>query len=380
MPDPEGHAAVIREVLGDDLKALTVSVNTPAMLSIDFGNTKITRHVSLVGIDTETYDDVSQYRQFLLHPEHQRTPDFDLRDEGYAPNREGFPESGWAYRRQKARYDKARAAEQERIDKILLQARSDSRAAVEGTANPGSSSNGEIAMIDGDPQPVDGSEGDANDDGDEMMNFSSPANFENPQAVSASEAAVSGPGDTLSFGTGENAIRMNAFDAEVDQMPGIVLGIATCTTKSRDADGKVREYFYCRPGDDVTLMFPNASESVRVVEQSFTVANLYESKMSEYDGSFAFCSLQQLQQLRGMIDPGTGTSSVTTIQIALVEGADLDAARDALQRRFPQRQFAYSIQTWRDMQGPLLAAVQLETTILNLLLFLIIAVAGFGIL
>jgi lipoprotein-releasing system permease protein len=32
------------------------------------------------------------------------------------------------------------------------------------------------------------------------------------------------------------------------------------------------------------------------------------------------------------------------------------------------------------MQGPLLAAVQLETTLLNLLLFLIIAVAGFGIL
>ena len=32
------------------------------------------------------------------------------------------------------------------------------------------------------------------------------------------------------------------------------------------------------------------------------------------------------------------------------------------------------------MQGPLLAAVQLETTILNILLFLIIAVAGFGIL
>jgi lipoprotein-releasing system permease protein len=33
-----------------------------------------------------------------------------------------------------------------------------------------------------------------------------------------------------------------------------------------------------------------------------------------------------------------------------------------------------------DMQGPLLSAVQLEETILNILLFLIIAVAGFGIL
>ncbi len=40
----------------------------------------------------------------------------------------------------------------------------------------------------------------------------------------------------------------------------------------------------------------------------------------------------------------------------------------------------YVIETWRDRQGPLLQAVQMETTILNVLLFLIIAVAGFGIL
>jgi lipoprotein-releasing system permease protein len=40
----------------------------------------------------------------------------------------------------------------------------------------------------------------------------------------------------------------------------------------------------------------------------------------------------------------------------------------------------YSVQTWKDKQGALLAAVQMETAILNVLLFLIIAVAGFGIL
>ncbi len=38
------------------------------------------------------------------------------------------------------------------------------------------------------------------------------------------------------------------------------------------------------------------------------------------------------------------------------------------------------MQTWRDKQGPLLAAVHMETAILNVLLFMIIAVAGFGIL
>jgi lipoprotein-releasing system permease protein len=71
---------------------------------------------------------------------------------------------------------------------------------------------------------------------------------------------------------------------------------------------------------------------------------------------------------------------VTSLQIRLKPDSDLNAARDALIARFPADQYAYRIQTWKDLQGPLLAAVQMETTILNLLLFLIIAVAGFGIL
>src|SRR5690606_27648673 len=86
------------------------------------------------------------------------------------------------------------------------------------------------------------------------------------------------------------------------------------------------------------------------------------------------------QELRGMIDPMSGTPSVSAIQIKLRPGADLNACRDKLRQRFEVEQFPYRIQTWKDLQGPLLAAVQMETTILNILLFLIIAVAGFGIL
>jgi lipoprotein-releasing system permease protein len=52
--------------------------------------------------------------------------------------------------------------------------------------------------------------------------------------------------------------------------------------------------------------------------------------------------------------------------------------RDKLRGAFPPELFQVS--TWRDKQGPLLAAVQMETAILNVLLFMIIAVAGFGIL
>ena len=40
----------------------------------------------------------------------------------------------------------------------------------------------------------------------------------------------------------------------------------------------------------------------------------------------------------------------------------------------------FLVSTWEQKQGPLLAAVAIEQSILNILLFFIIAVAGFGIL
>ena len=40
----------------------------------------------------------------------------------------------------------------------------------------------------------------------------------------------------------------------------------------------------------------------------------------------------------------------------------------------------FRVSTWEQKQGPLLAAVAIEQSILNILLFFIIAVAGFGIL
>jgi len=71
---------------------------------------------------------------------------------------------------------------------------------------------------------------------------------------------------------------------------------------------------------------------------------------------------------------------VTSIQLRLKPGADLRGVQARLMKRFPAERYPYRIRTWTDLQGPLLQAVQMETTILNILLFLIIAVAGFGIL
>ena len=188
---------------------------------------------------------------------------------------------------------------------------------------------------------------------------------------------IEAPTELMTEPGGETAVE---FDPSREQYPGIILGISTCSSRFRDAENQVRDHYYCRPGDDVRMMFPNASDNAKVINQKFTVVDMYESGMSEYDSTFAFCRLDKMQEFRGMIDPESGMRSVTTIQLKLVEGADLNEVRDLLRERFPADIFAYNIQTWRDMQGPLLAAVRLETTILNILLFLIIAVAGFGIL
>ncbi len=179
---------------------------------------------------------------------------------------------------------------------------------------------------------------------------------------------------------GGDAVPGQVFDPLHQQFPGIILGIAICSQRVRDETGEVNDYYFCRPGDDVQLTLPNAGTPPRAVDATFTVVDFYESKMSEYDASFAFVPLDVIQDLRGMIDPQSGIKSVTAIQIKLKPGADLNEVRNKLQARFPIGEYPYRIQTWQDMQGPLLAAVQMETTILNILLFLIIAVAGFGIL
>ena len=119
---------------------------------------------------------------------------------------------------------------------------------------------------------------------------------------------------------------------------------------------------------------PGIDSNKMGLRETCTVVDFYESKMSEYDASFVFVPIRELQRMRGM----TLEPKVNSIQIQLKEGVELNMVRNQLRRAFPPQR--YTIETWRDKQGPLLAAVRMETAILNLLLFLIIAVAGFGIL
>ena len=314
--DARAHMAKIREVAGDSIVGMSPMVHVPSLMYIDINGQLLTKQVTLVGIDEQSYADVSHFGNYLQHPSNRTQLEFELRAGGYdvvdhqvpasavAKPREQMKSAGWVYRRHMARLKKQRQKQQ--------------------------------ALYKPKPSP------DAKQD---------------PFAA-ALPAEEEG----------------RDFDPATETHTGIVLGIGVCSYRMGDGSDR----FVALPGDDVRVSFPKASLPPEAISEFYTIVDIYESKMSEYDANFVFVPLSSLQQSRGMVDPTTGIGKFTSIQIKLQPGAEAKKIRDDLRNAFPAQ--LYVVSTWRDKQGPLLAAVQMETAVLNVLLFMIIAVAGFGIL
>jgi lipoprotein-releasing system permease protein len=331
MPDADAHMERIQQAVGDSIEGMTPAVVVPAVLSFQYGSSWITRQVQLIGIDEQTQGNVSDFCRYLQHPENRRQMSFVLREDGYdeedhqaekeTPPRTQMKEAGWPRRRM--------VAGQQAFERQMFRKR-DPQAGAPPT---------------GDPQA----------------------------GAPAGAKSARGPEDPFAQ-YNRQSDQACQFDPAKEQYPGAVLGIAMASYRTPQGEDR----FLALPGDDVKLTFPTAGMPPKGVSDSFTVVDFYESKMSEFDASYVFVPIRRLQELRGMIDPATGIGSVNSIEIKLKPGADAVAVRDKLREVFSPE--LYCVSTWRDKQGALLMAVQTETAILNVLLFLIIAVAGFGIL
>jgi len=160
----------------------------------------------------------------------------------------------------------------------------------------------------------------------------------------------------------------------VERIPkGAIVGHLIAHIKFRDpATGKVKEECVIQPGDSIDLTTVSTGERLMPAYDRFVVVDHFQSQMSEYDANCVFVPLEHLQTLRGM------DNRATNILIKLKNYSEATRVRDALAKLFEHERLA--INTWEDKQGPLLRAIEIEKSILNILLFMIIAVAGFGIL
>ncbi len=154
--------------------------------------------------------------------------------------------------------------------------------------------------------------------------------------------------------------------------PGAIVGHLIAHFKYRDADGKIVERPAMERGQTIVLTTVSGSEKLMPVYDSFVVVDYFKSDMSEYDANCVFVPLEHLQSLRGM------DNRASNILIKLKNYGEAKNVVKALASLFEHERLA--INTWEEKQGPLLKAIEIEKSILNILLFMIIAVAGFGIL
>jgi lipoprotein-releasing system permease protein len=153
----------------------------------------------------------------------------------------------------------------------------------------------------------------------------------------------------------------------------IIVGYAVAHFRAKmKPDEAAQEIRTLDPGDDVWVT-TISGQGMKPVEWRCAVCDYFRSEMSEYDANYVFVPIEELQRLRGM------DQKATSLQIRIKDYRDLHFVKERLQSLLPAH-WGLSVHTWEDKQGPLLAAISIEKGILNVLLFMIIAVAGFGIL
>ncbi|GHT32371.1 membrane protein [Planctomycetales bacterium] len=340
FPDADWHIKKIRDAAGTMIEDMTPTIVVPGMVTFHIGTEAVSRPIELIGIDTVTQGKVSEIMKYLQHPENRKNISFQLREGGYDVTGEGskgrkgvyrhqMGNSGWNHRRNVF-------AEQEKFRKKQE---------------------------------------------DEQLRLQRQLNTSGYTLTQQKQEDAAQPADPFAASPSEPS---KTFDPAKEQHTGAIIGIGLSAysryerTDSKTGEKQVIDKLALIPGDDVMLTFPTTSVPLKLQSDSFTVTDLYESKMMEYDSRLVFVPIEKLQQLRGMYSPETGRPMVSQILIKAKPGVRLNELRDKLQAAFPAE--LYRISTWRDVQETLLAAVFTEVAILNVLLFLIFAVAGFGIL
>jgi len=204
-----------------------------------------------------------------------------------------------------------------------------------------------------------------------------------PSFAVADELRLNTPaGEVLKDLPKDDPLRAAITEEMKQQAPdrGTIIGWALGTIHRPGPDGVGADSFIAPPGTKVGLVFPKAGNRPEAAYDDFSVVGYFKSGMSEYDSSHVYVPLDRLQYMRLLIDP-QGRGAVNAIQIKVKPGVDIDKLKEKVQTALESlRPMGFRVATWEDKQGPLLAAVAIEQSILNLLLFFIIAVAGFGIL
>ncbi|RLS37481.1 MAG: ABC transporter permease [Planctomycetota bacterium] len=335
--DPDQLLKIIHEC--QYVEATTPTVEMWGMMSFRVMGQEEQRPVRIVGILPEGKNQVSPLAKYLLSRQ-----DKDLSNRDQVPEVDANAPVTWdlsatalGYRKDKIAYDRLRQPE---------------------TLPDGSNSEPQVASETPLTQTADSGEGPL---------FDNPDEFRDPDEFQSDATPV---------------------DPTAPQPARVFVGSGLVSSPVRNREtGEIDVQAFINPGEDVTLTTLK-SGTPQPVSFKATVVDLFKCGMSEYDSNLVFVNLEQMQKARGMLSPPDPKhpndnldwqkGSVTAIQIKLTDYSKAPLVVQFLREKLADMRV--SVETWEQQQGPLLQAVEVERAILNVLLFLIIAVAGFGIL
>lgn len=365
IPDSDAQMQVVREAAGDYIEAMTATIEIPGMLTFTdpYSGETFTQPIQIQGIDPEGKAEVGPLPDYLdsynpvVEDGKEVRPALRSRDE---PLGWELTASGKEHHRLVQERKQLYLNENLQPD-FLPVSPDESLPSVDPPAENAPAESGEAAPKSEAPA--------------EAPQFDVKQSDEEATIVADADAAssstdVMGQDEFLTSGqTSTPAIRDEPLPARVY----IGEGLISFLVRNQET-GKSQKIMMVEPGDDVILSTVTAGRPPEVTKFQATVVDTFRSGMSEYDSSIVLMNIEALQKYRGMhLD-----KAITAIHIRLKSYADAPKVLAALERAFPPGMV--SIKTWEEKQGLLLSAVEVETAILNVLLFLIIAVAGFGIL
>ena len=358
VADAETHMALARQAAGDQIEAMTATVEVFGILSFQYPGTNewIPRPITLIGIvpdgkakvgplvdSLDSYNPVIEDEKIVRSAlrSRDRSPGWDLTD------------AAWAYRK-----------EWKERELLYLDQWQDEK---------GGDAPGDLES------PFDNAPAQRPTSPAQAPPFDEPPLEPSDSAAPAPTSLMAGDdslgNDPFQTPVGGPALSQDGLQEDPAALQSLRLYVGSGLVEYRTEHpetGEVKTVRLVRPGDDVRVSTVKAGKP-DAVHRVATVVDVFKSGMSEYDSSLVLCNLNELQELRGMAD-----GAVTSIQIKLKDYSKANEVVERLQTVFPAGFF--SVKTWEKKQGPLLAAVEIEKAILNVLLFLIIAVAGFGIL
>ncbi|MFM7059298.1 MAG: FtsX-like permease family protein [Planctomycetota bacterium] len=386
IPDANAQMERVRQAAGHYIAAMTPTIEIPGMMTFTdpWSGETFTQPVQIQGIDPAGKASVGPLHDYLdsFNP---------VMEDGQVvrePLRVAGESVGWEltaaateHRRKNQERRRMYLREIQSLGNSLVapvhppepQAAPDTPAQTRTTAPPKPQS-AAIPEFDSQPDPSQTPESLPSDQppNDQPSSDQPPAE---PASMDEAPRAADVPGD----GTGGNVFLADQpSDEAIREEPlqtRVYVGEGLVSFQVRDEEtGRARKMMMVQPGDDVIFSTVTAGRPPEVIKFQATVVDSFRSGMGEYDGSIVLMNLESLQKNRGM----QTNNAITSIHIKLHNYADAPQVLKALEQAFEPG--LVSIRTWEEKQGLLLSAVEVETAILNVLLFMIIAVAGFGIL